>query len=397
MSDEIKVLSVVGARPNFMKIAPFIRAISKHNDSPQATVSIEHILVHTGQHYDYQMSQAFFQDLEIPRPDYHLDVGSGSHAVQTGKVMIALEKVLLEERPWLVVVVGDVNSTLAAAICAVKLHILVAHIESGLRSFDRAMPEEINRLLTDAISDYLFTPSPDADENLLREGIPREKIFLVGDIMVDSLLHNRSRAEKSTIVRELGLLDGSGNKISPYALLTLHRPSNVDSEVVLSGIVQALTEVANSLPVIFPVHPRTRGRLQEFGLAHHFKLLKRDESRAGSIDRGGIYLLEPLGYLDFLKLEMNASLVLTDSGGIQEEATVLDVPCLTLRNTTERPVTITHGTNTLVWNDSRLIIEETRRILAGKGKKGSSPELWDGRTAERIVGVLVDRAAKRSG
>ena len=366
----MKIILVAGARPNFMKIAPLIRAIDKHNASP-GRKPIEPILVHTGQHYDYEMSKVFFDDLELPEPDIYLGVGSGTHAEQTGKVIIGFEEVLFQGKPDLVIVVGDVNSTLAGALAAVKLHIPVAHVEAGLRSYDRNMPEEINRLLTDAISDYLFTPSPDADENLRKEGIPEAKIFLVGDIMVDSLLYNREKAEQSQILSQLGLRQRG------YALLTLHRPSNVDEKESLLRIIQALRELSQRLPIIFPIHPRTEKNIQNFGLTEFIK------------DKG-IHFIKPLGYLDFLNLEINAKLVMTDSGGIQEETMVLNVPCLTLRNTTERPITITQGTNTLVGNSTDRIIEEAFSILDGKSKEGNCPELWDGKTAERIVNIFAE-------
>ncbi len=365
----MKVILIAGARPNFMKVAPLIGAIKQHNASSVRN-HIESVLVHTGQHYDYQMSQVFFQDLELPRPDVHLGVGSGSHAEQTGKVMLELEKVLLKEQPDLVVVVGDVNSTLAGALTAVKLQIPVAHVEAGLRSYDRDMPEEINRLLTDAISDYLFTPSPDADDNLRKEGIPDSKIFLVGDVMVDSLLHNKEKAEHSLVLSQMGL------KPAGYAVLTLHRPSNVDESESLLKISQALREICRRIPVIFPAHPRTKKNIERFAFQNHFA----DER---------IRFIEPLGYLDFMKLMMNARFMMTDSGGIQEETTVLNIPCLTLRNTTERPITLTHGTNTLVWNDPQKIASEAFKIIDGKGKKGSVPALWDGKAAVRIVGVIA--------
>jgi len=353
-----------------MKVAPIIRAINKHNASPRST-HIEPLLVHTGQHYDYEMSQIFFKDLELPQPDIYLGVGSGTHAEQTAKVMIELEKVLLKEKPDLVVVVGDVNSTLAAALAAVKLCIPVAHVEAGLRSYDRAMPEEINRLLTDAVSDYLFTPSPDADENLRKEGIPEDKIFLVGDVMVDSLLHNKAEAAKSVILHQLSLAEKG------YALLTLHRPSNVDEKESLLRIIRALSEISRTIRIVFPAHPRTQKRLREFDLLSHLPIANQE-----------FLLIDPLGYLDFLNLEMNAKFVMTDSGGIQEETTVLDVPCLTLRNTTERPITISQGTNVLVWNDTQTIIEEAFKILDGNAKKGKCPEFWDGMTAERIIDII---------
>jgi UDP-N-acetylglucosamine 2-epimerase (non-hydrolysing) len=364
----MKLVSAVGARPNFMKIAPVIRAIDKRNSASSGEL-IEYVLVHTGQHYDYEMSQVFFQDLKLPQPDLHLGVGSGSHGEQTGRVMIEFEKVLLKERPDLVIVVGDVNSTLAAALAAAKLHIPVAHVEAGLRSYDRSMPEEINRLLTDAVADYLFTHSPDADENLRKEGIPPQKIFLVGNVMIDSLLFHRDKASRRPVLSKLGLAKGD------YALLTLHRPSNVDDKPSLIRIINALRQIAQRVPIAFPAHPRTRKSIDEFKLG---KLLEGQP----------ILLVEPLGYLDFLKLEMNAKLVMTDSGGVQEETTALGIPCLTLRDTTERPITVSQGTNTLVGNDSSRIVEEAFRILDGKGKKGSCPELWDGKAAERIVSVL---------
>ena len=377
----MKIVSVVGARPNFMKIAPLLRAIKKHNSRHAPHSTIDHLLVHTGQHYDYEMSQVFFQDLEIPKPDFYLNIGSGTHAQQTGKVMIEFDKVLFQEKPELVVVVGDVNSTLAAALTAVKAHIPVAHVEAGLRSFDRTMPEEINRLVTDIISDYLFTPSPDADENLKREGVAKEKIFLVGDVMVDSLLYNKARASRSDILEKLGLTTHHAPAISPYALLTLHRPSNVDSRDSLIKIVNALKEVSQKIPIIFPAHPRTLKKLTEFELL---------DSPPFTSD--AVKVIGPAGYIDFLNLEMNAMFVMTDSGGIQEETTVLGVPCLTLRNTTERPITITQGTNMLLWNDTQKIIEESLKILDGKGKTGSFPELWDGKAAERIVEIIASRA-----
>ena len=364
----MKVALICGARPNFMKIAPLLRAIEKHNASSGAN-PIQAILAHTGQHYDYEMSQVFFQDLELPQPDIYLGVGSGTHAEQTGKIMIEFEKVLFQEKPDLVVVVGDVNSTLAAALAAVKLRIPIAHIEAGLRSYDRTMPEEINRLLTDAVSDYLFTPSLDAHKNLKREGIANEKIFFVGNIMVDSLLYSIEKADRSQILAQLSL------DKRDYALLTLHRPSNVDKKQSLLQIMQALQEISQRIPIVFPAHPRTRRNIERFAFTRFFE----DEN---------LHLIDSLGYLDFLKLEMNARFVMTDSGGIQEETTVLNIPCLTLRDITERPITITQGTNTLVGNDTQKVIEEVFKILGGKGKKGKCPELWDGKTAERIVEVI---------
>lgn len=357
-----KIISVVGARPNFMKVAPMAREFSKHQDE------FEHLIVHTGQHYDDNMSKVFFDELEIPRPDINLEVGSGSHGEQTGRVMIEFEKVCLKEKPDLVLVYGDVNSTIAAALVAVKLNIKVGHIESGLRSFDRTMPEEINRVLTDAISDYLFTPSPDADENLVKEGVSKEKVYMVGDIMVDSLLFNKQKATKLNVLSSFNL------QPKQYAVLTLHRPSNVDSRENMGKIFSALKVISEKIPVVFPVHPRAEKKMREFGICAS----------------GGIKAVPPLGYLEFLSLMMNCKFMLTDSGGIQEETTVLGIPCLTLRDTTERPVTLTHGTNTLVWNDTEKIISEADKILSGAGKEGGCPELWDGRTAGRIVRALLN-------
>lgn len=365
----MKIILLVGTRPNFMKIAPIIRAIDKCNSSISRKL-IEPILVHTGQHYDYEMSKIFFEDLELSEPDIYLGVGSGTHAEQTARVMMRLERVLIKEKPDLVTVVGDVNSTLAGAIATVKLHIPVAHVEAGLRSYDRNMPEEINRLLTDAISDYLFTPSPDADETLRKEGIPDKKIFLVGNVMIDSLLYNKQKAEQSQVLSQLGLGQGG------YALLTLHRPSNVDEKESLVKIIIALKEISQRIPIIFPAHPRTRKNIEKFGLQNLFE------------DKH-IYFIEPLGYLHFLKLMMNARLVMTDSGGIQEETTVLNIPCLTLRNITEWPITIIGGTNTLVGNATEEIINEAFKILDGKGKRGGIPKLWDGKASDRIVNILT--------
>jgi len=366
----MKIILVCGARPNFVKIAPLLRAIEMHN--AQKPGAINPILVHTGQHYDYQMSQVFFQDLELPEPDIYLGIGGGTHAEQTGKILIELEKVLLKEQPSLVIVVGDVNSTLAAALAAAKLNILVAHVEAGLRSFDCSMPEEINRMLTDAISAYLFTPSRDGDHNLLNEGIPKEKIFFVGNVMVDSLLYCKPKAEKSDILQTLDL------KEKEYVLLTLHRPANVDGKQELTGILKALKDVSEQIPIVFPAHPRTRINIEKYGLS---KLIK--ESR--------ITIVEPVGYIDFLALQMHAKFVLTDSGGIQEETTVLGVPCLTLRDSTERPVTITQGTNTLI-NSTAGIKPAALEILNGAVRTGSIPEFWDGKAAERIIEVIRSNA-----
>jgi UDP-N-acetylglucosamine 2-epimerase (non-hydrolysing) len=365
----VKILIVAGARPNFMKVAPIIKAIDKYNEALRST-SLEYVFVHTGQHYDFEMSKIFFNNLSLPEPDKYLAVGSGTHAQQTARVMLRLEKPLISKKTDLVMVVGDVNSTLAAALTAAKLRIPVAHVEAGLRSFDRDMPEEINRVLTDAISDYLFTHSPDADENLRKEGVPSQKIFLVGNVMADSLLANKARAKRSRVLSRLGL-----NK-HPYTLITLHRPSNVDDRHSLVRIMDTLREISKTIPIVFPVHPRTRSNIERFGLAN-------------LIEDKNFYYTEPPGYLDFLKLMMDARFVMTDSGGIQEETTLLGIPCLTLRETTERPITVTEGTNTLVWNDAGKIVREASKILDGKGKRGTVPHLWDGKAAERIVNILA--------
>lgn len=328
------------------------------------------VLVHTGQHYDYELSGAFFRDLSLPEPDVYLGVGSGNHGEQTGKVMIEFEKVVEREKPSLIVVVGDVNSTLAAAIVASKLLIPLAHVEAGLRSFDRTMPEEINRTVTDVLSDYCFTTEEDANLNLKKEGVDGSRIHLVGDVMVDCLMKTREKAEHSKILEDLALEE------EDYAVLTLHRPSNVDSKETLSRILEALKIVGERIQIIFPVHPRTRKRLEEFGLAPKNVVLK-----------------DPFGYLDFIRLEEKAKFVLTDSGSIQQEATVFGIPCLTIRENTERPFTIRKGTNTLVGTDRDRIIEESFKILDGGGKRGDVHPLWDGKASQRIVEVLKDGLA----
>lgn len=358
----MKILHVVAARPNFMKVAPVMRAIA-------AAGFAEQILVHTGQHYDASMSDVFFTDLGLRPPDVHLGVGSGTHAEQTGRVMIAFEKVCLERRPDVVLVAGDVNSTLACAIDAAKLGIRCAHLEAGLRSFDMAMPEEVNRILVDRIADVLLTPSSDADENLRREGTAESRIFRVGNVMIDTLLSNLEAARATATPRRLGL-DGR------YAVVTLHRPSNVDDAGTLGGILRALETIQRQLPVVFPIHPRTRKQLAAFGLGARVEAMP------------GLRLCEPLGYLEFLGLTSGASLVLTDSGGLQEETTALGIPCLTLRENTERPVTVTEGTNTVVGTDPARIVREAEAALGGRGKAGRVPALWDGRTSERVAGVL---------
>ena len=360
----MKVANIVGARPNLVKIAPLLREMRRHPE-------LQPLLVHTGQHYDEELSDVFFRQMGIPEPDVNLEVGSGSHAWQTAEVLKRMEPFLLEERPDLVLVVGDVNSTIAATLAAAKLGIPVAHVEAGLRSFDRSMPEEINRVLTDALADYLFATEEDAIDNLVREGRPQKRIYLVGNVMIDALRHFLPIAQKSRIVRELGLMNGDGFR--PFGVLTLHRPSNVDSVETLRNLLRALEEVADLLPVIFPVHPRTRQRLTGLGIRNHPQLC----------------MVPPVGYLDFLCLLSRARLVLTDSGGVQEETTALGVPCLTLRENTERPVTVTQGTNQIVGQDPARIIAAARETLAGKLKKGRVPQFWDGHAAERIVGVLL--------
>jgi UDP-N-acetylglucosamine 2-epimerase (non-hydrolysing) len=368
----VKILSVVGARPNFVKIAPLMWEMRKFPE-------IISTLVHTGQHYDVRMSGQFFQELRIPPPDISLEVGSGSHAHQTAEVMKRIEPVLEEEHPNLVLVVGDVNSTLAAALTAVKLQIPVAHVEAGLRSFDRKMPEEINRLATDAISDYLFVTEESGRRNLLNEGVPPEKIHFVGNVMIDSLEESRNLWRNSSIHRQLGLEKGT------YGVITLHRPSNVDGGEKLNDVLRALAEIANELPLIFPVHPRTRRQLETESRAISF--LSPSLEKAETSQRG-ILCIEPLGYLDFLALTASARLIFTDSGGVQEEATVLGVPCLTLRDNTERPVTVTHGTNKIVGSSPEKILEAARQVLANLQQAPTRPPLWDGKASQRIVAIL---------
>ena len=364
----LKLLIVAGARPNFMKIAPLIHAIQKHNAAASANQRpVEFRLVHTGQHYDAAMSQVFFNELRIPKPEVSLDVGSGSHAVQTARVMERFEPVCADYRPDWVVVVGDVNSTMACTLVASKLGIKVAHVEAGLRSFDRTMPEEINRLVTDALADLLLTPSADADENLRREGVPDSRICRVGNIMIDSLLDNLSRARHSDVLPRLGLQHGA------FAYVTLHRPANVDREASLRPIMTELRRLAERVPVVFPVHPRTRKMLAEFGLAGN--------------GTPGLHIVEPLGYHDSLCLTENARLVLTDSGGLQEESTFFRTPCLTLRPNTERPVTVTEGSNRLT--DIARLPADLDDILSRDCHLGKVPALWDGQTAGRVIAALL--------
>lgn len=351
------ILHVVGARPNFIKAAPVIRALKRWPETRQT-------LVHTGQHYDRNLSDIFFSQLNIPEPDVNLGVGSGSHAWQTAEVMTRFEPLVLERNPDVVVVYGDVNSTVAAALVCSKLFIRVAHVEAGLRSFDRTMPEEINRIVTDRIADMLFTPSEDGDINLQREGVPAEKIYRVGNVMIDSLVQLLPVAVQSP----------TNGLPERFALVTLHRPSNVDDSDRLQGILKVLLELNEQLDVVFPTHPRTRQRIEQFGI---------------NIEK--LHLAEPLPYIEFLSLQRRAAMVITDSGGIQEEATYLGVPCLTLRSNTERPVTVTLGTNVLIGQDLGRLGSEASKILEGKGKKGTLPPLWDGHAAERIAEALHRR------
>ncbi len=352
----MQIVHVVGARPNFMKAAPVFRALAAH-------AGVSQKLIHTGQHYDAAMSDVFFQQLGMPEPDVNLQVGSGTHAQQTSQIMARIEPVLVETRPDLLLVYGDVNSTVAAALVASKLLIAVGHVEAGLRSFDRTMPEEINRLLTDQISDLLFTPSEDGNVNLSREGVPASKVHLVGNVMIDTLTRMLPHAPQRPI----------DNLPERYALVTLHRPSNVDDLEWLAGMFDVLGDIGRELPVLFPVHPRTRSRMAEVGIA------------AGD----GVRLLEPLAYLEFLALQRGATVVITDSGGIQEETTFLGVPCLTVRENTERPITTTVGTNILVGRDLNRLRAELKRILRGDIKRGGIPPLWEGRAAERLAEVVV--------
>ncbi len=353
----MNIFHIVGARPNFMKVAPVLSALKGRQNVTQT-------LVHTGQHYDVNMSDVFFQQLGIPEPDVNLSVGSGSHARQTAEIMIRLEPVVLERQPDLVLVYGDVNSTVATVLVCAKLGVRVGHVEAGLRSFDRTMPEEINRLVTDQLADLLFTPSEDGDENLRREGIPAEKIFRVGNVMIDSLVRLLPAAQNTKV-------EGLPER---YALVTLHRPANVDDSATLKSILESLLEVNRDLTVVFPAHPRTRKRIEDFGL-----------------NAGQLSLLDPCPYVDFLRLQSRATVVITDSGGIQEETTYLGVPCLTMRENTERPITVSMGTNVLVGRDRDKLHAELSRVLAGKAKKGTVPPLWDGHTGERIADIIVRR------
>jgi UDP-N-acetylglucosamine 2-epimerase (non-hydrolysing) len=364
----VKVINVVGARPNFMKMAPIIEAMDQY------PAQLQHLLVHTGQHYDEAMSKSFFDDLGMPRPDVDLEVGSGSHAEQTARIMVEFERVCVRESPDLVMVVGDVNSTMACAITAKKLGTKVAHVEAGLRSRDMRMPEEINRLCTDALCDYLFTTDVLADENLRKEGVAEDRIHFVGNVMIDTLLKHQHMAERRSLVDDMRL------EKNGFATLTLHRPSNVDDPETLKGILEALQEISKELPIVFPIHPRTRKMTEEFGYGSFF----RDSGQVK-----GVWLTKPLGYIEFLHLNMHARMVLTDSGGLQEESTVLGVPCITLRENTERPITCIQGTNQVVGNKKEDILAAAHKVLSGDVPAGKIPDKWDGQAAERIVRVLL--------
>lgn len=359
---------IVGARPNYMKMAPLYDELSLHRDKFHA------MMIHTGQHYDEKMSKLFFQDLGMPEPCAYLKVGSGTHGQQTARIIERYEDFVLQDnKPDLVIVAGDVNSTIACALVAKKLHIPVAHLEAGLRSFDDRMPEEINRLLTDTISDLLLTPSEDGNANLIREGIDSAKIHFVGNIMIDSIVKHRIKAEESSILKELGIEEQDA-----YILVTLHRPSNVDEVSGLKMLLEAFAELGKHIKIIFPMHPRTSKNIELLGLKSQLEEIPN------------LTITEPIGYLDFMKLQMNSKLILTDSGGIQEESTYFGVPCLTIRENTERPITITIGTNQLVPLDSCSIVEYSKRILSGEVKKGAIPKYWDGKTAERVVKVVAE-------
>jgi UDP-N-acetylglucosamine 2-epimerase (non-hydrolysing) len=362
-----KILNIVGARPNFMKMAPLMDQFARRRDRFDAK------LVHTGQHYDAQMSDVFFEELGLPKPDIHLGVGSGSHAVQTAKIMVEFEKVVEAEKPDLVIVVGDVNSTMACTIVAVKAWVPVAHVEAGLRSFDRRMPEEINRVVTDSLSSYLFLTEEDARVNLQREGVSDDKIHFVGNVMIDTLLKLLPKAQKLDTMQRFGLKKGA------FALVTLHRPSNVDTKEQFAGILGALESIQREIDVLFPIHPRSVAKLKEFGLYDRVAKWPR------------LKLTDPLGYLDFMNVMSQSKLVLTDSGGLQEETTVLGIPCLTLRENTERPITIAEGTNLLLGTDPKRIETEAKKILGGQAKRGRVPRFWDGKAAERIVDILAKK------
>jgi UDP-N-acetylglucosamine 2-epimerase (non-hydrolysing) len=361
-----KIALVVGARPNFMKSAPLLRQLQKFPELFEAQ------LIHTGQHYDYELSQLFFEQLKMKEPDIFLGVGSSSHANQTAQIMIKIEELFIENRPDLVVVFGDVNSTMASAIVASKLCIDMAHVEAGLRSFDNTMPEEINRIVTDRLSEYLFVSEDSGLNNLKNEGVSDDKVFLTGNIMIDSLISNFEKAKSSEILNQLSL------KPREYATLTMHRPANVDNESTLGQFMDILISIGRKITVVFPCHPRTRNKLEEFELLN-------------SVDKNAVKIIEPIGYLDFLKLQSESKFVLTDSGGIQEETTYMKIPCITLRENTERPATIEIGSNTLTGLDSAKINDAIDQIMDGSYKTGNIPKFWDGETSNRIVDILIER------
>jgi UDP-N-acetylglucosamine 2-epimerase (non-hydrolysing) len=366
----MKILNIVGARPNFMKVAPLHRAFSKNP-------LIESKIIHTGQHFDAKMSDVFFEQLELPKPHYFLGIGGGTHTEATARTMIEFEKVLKSENPDVVLVVGDVNATLACALVAVKEHIPVVHVEAGLRSGDRKMPEEINRIVVDNISDYLFVTEQDGLDNLKKEGVSDEKVFFVGNVMIDSLAYYHQKSKTLSTMQELGV------KAKEFMLVTMHRPANVDTPEGLGSILEIIEKASDHLSVIFPIHPRTRNNMEKFGLSDKLESIKN------------LILTEPQGYLEFLNLMDNAKLIITDSGGIQEETTFLQVPCLTFRDSTERPVTVTLGTNQLLADlNANTVYEKLLEILAGKTKKGVIPPLWDGHTAERIADILFEKFEK---
>lgn len=355
-----KIIFVAGARPNFIKIAPLVEEFQKYPN-------VKKLLVHTGQHYDEKMSRIFFEDLNIPKPDINLEIGSGAHASQTGEILVAFDKILEREKPDLVIVVGDVNSTIACGLAAAKRGIKIAHVEAGLRSFDWTMPEEINRVLTDRLSDFLFCTEKSAIENLRAEGADPSKIFFVGNVMIDTLRKSKVKSQRSKVLKKLGI---EGMK---YAVATLHRPSNVDDKKNLEKVMSIMAKIAKKMPVIFPIHPRTQKNLEKWG-----------------INACGVRIIQPLGYLDFLKLMSHSNLTLTDSGGIQEETTILGIPCLTMRENTERPVTVEEGSNQIVGTDERKILLAVSKILKSHGRKFRSPKFWDGRASQRISKIIIN-------
>src|ERR1700691_737860 len=402
----MKVLIVVGARPNFMKVAPIIRAARSHGEK-RTGLEVETLLVHTGQHYDAAMSDQFFVDLGLPKPDVHLGVGSGSHTQQTAEVMKKFEEGVVREKPDVVVVVGDVNSTVACALVTAKLSFdsagsrpLIAHVEAGLRSFDRTMPEEVNRIVTDHVSDLLFVTEESGIRNLKEEGISEKKIHFVGNTMIDSLLAFKDKADASAILDKLSLRSGTGPGcvVARYALLTLHRPSNVDHRDTFLSIFEGLNELSRSCPIIFPAHPRTQQRIAEFGLAEFFEYRNGEQSAGQTRQVSGsnkVRLVDPLGYLDFMCMMKNAALVITDSGGIQEETTCLGVPCVTVRENTERPVTVTCGTNVIAGTRSQGI-RDALKAQANRPSGTAMPEKWDGKASGRIIEAITYELAKKS-